>query len=99
MTEMRGPAADLPIVLQDVSYRARNVVALDRISLRFISGAPTVVIGPNGAGKTTLLRIAMGLIEPTGGQVTWGGRTAVPPPRRARSCSAAPPRPMSNTRS
>jgi tungstate transport system ATP-binding protein len=80
---MRGPAADLPIVLQDVSYRAGNVVALDRISLWFMPGAPTVVIGPNGAGKTTLLRVAMGLVEPTGGQVTWGGRAAVPPARRA----------------
>jgi tungstate transport system ATP-binding protein len=83
MSDMRGPAADLPIVLRDVSYRARNVVVLDRLSLRLTPGAPTVLIGPNGAGKTTLLRVAMGLIEPTGGQITWGGRAGVPPTRRA----------------
>ena len=80
---MRGPVSDLPIVLQNVGYRARNVAILDRISLRFAPGAPTVLIGPNGAGKTTLLRIAMGLIEPTSGQVNWGGRIGVPPTRRA----------------
>jgi tungstate transport system ATP-binding protein len=76
-------AADLPIVLQDVSLLARDVAILDHISLEFMPGAPTIVIGPNGAGKTTLLRVAMGLIEPTGGRVTWGGRTGVPPTRRA----------------
>ena len=80
---MRGPATDLPIALQDAGYRVRNVAILDRISLQFAPGAPTVLIGPNGAGKTTLLRLAMGLIEPTVGQVSWGGRIGVPPTRRA----------------
>ncbi|MEA2978880.1 MAG: tungstate transport system ATP-binding protein [Alphaproteobacteria bacterium] len=80
---MRMLAADLPLVLRDISVVAREVAILDRVSLELMPGAPTVLIGPNGAGKTTLLRIAMGLIEPTGGQVTWGGRSAVPPTRRA----------------
>jgi len=80
---MHGPAADLPIVLQDVSYRVREIAILDRISLWLVPGAPTVLIGPNGAGKTTLLQLAMGLIEPTGGRVKWGGRPHVPPLRRA----------------
>jgi tungstate transport system ATP-binding protein len=80
---MRGPAADLPVVLQDVSFRTRDVTILDRVSLWLTPGAPTVLIGPNGAGKTTLLRVAMGLIEPTSGQVSWGGRAKVPPTRRA----------------
>jgi tungstate transport system ATP-binding protein len=68
--------------LQDVSYRVRDIAILDRISLWLTPGAPTVLIGPNGAGKTTLLRLAMGLVEPTGGSVTFGGRAHVPPLRR-----------------
>jgi tungstate transport system ATP-binding protein len=80
---MRMLAADLPIVLQEASLVAREVTILDRVTLSFMPGAPTVLIGPNGAGKTSLLRLAMGLIEPTAGQVTWGGRLRVPPDRRA----------------
>jgi tungstate transport system ATP-binding protein len=80
---MRALAADLPIVLQDVSVFARDVAVLDHVSLWIAPGAPTVLIGPNGAGKTTLLRLAMGLIAPNSGQVSHGGRSGVPPTRRA----------------
>jgi tungstate transport system ATP-binding protein len=81
--DMRAPVTDLPILLQDVGYRVRDVAILDGVSLCLTEGAPTVLIGPNGAGKTTLLRVGMGLIRPTAGQVTFGGRSDVPPSRRA----------------
>jgi tungstate transport system ATP-binding protein len=80
---MRPPTTDLPIVFEGVSFAVRAVTILDRIDLAVASGAPTVVIGPNGAGKTTLLRLAMGLIQPTTGRMTWGGRTDAPSDRRA----------------
>jgi tungstate transport system ATP-binding protein len=80
---MRPPTTDLPIMFEGVSLTARDVTILDQINLTLASGAPTVVIGPNGAGKTTLLRLAMGLVQPTAGQVTWGGRTDAPSDRRA----------------
>jgi tungstate transport system ATP-binding protein len=80
---MRMLAADLPLILHDVSVKTRGFAILDRISLRIMPGAPTVVIGPNGAGKTTLLRIAMGLAQPSSGEVSFGGRLNVPPLRRA----------------
>ena len=80
---MRAPDSDLPILLEDVRYGVRGLPILDRISLAFAPGAPTVLIGPNGSGKTTLIRVAMGLIEPTAGRVTWGGRVQAPPTRRA----------------
>ena len=80
---MRAPATDLPIVLEDVNVLVRELPILENISLLFGPGAPTILIGPNGAGKTTLLRLAMGLIAPTRGRITWGGREASPPTRRA----------------
>jgi tungstate transport system ATP-binding protein len=80
---MRAPIADLPIVLEDVSLIVRGVPILDRVSLDFQPGTPTVLVGPNGAGKTTLLRMAMGLVQPTKGRLTWGGRPESSPARRA----------------
>ena len=80
---MRAPSSDLPVMLTEVSVLGREVTILDNISVTFGAGAPTVLIGPNGAGKTTVLRLAMGLLAPTRGRVTWGGREDTPPARRA----------------
>ena len=80
---MRALVSDLPLMLVEVGILAGEVTVLDDISLTLSPGAPTVLIGPNGSGKTTLLRAAMGLIPVTRGRVTWGGRDASPPDRRA----------------
>jgi tungstate transport system ATP-binding protein len=80
---MRAPTADLPIRFENVTVAAGAVTILDRITLTLISGPPTVLVGPNGSGKTTLLRAAMGLVTPSRGRITWGGREDVPPTRRA----------------
>ena len=80
---MRAPVCDLPIILVEAGILVGEVTLLDRISLNLTAGAPTVLIGPNGAGKTTLLRVAMGLLTPTHGRVTWGGREAAAPIHRA----------------
>jgi tungstate transport system ATP-binding protein len=83
MMAMRAPVSDLPLILEDVSLLAREVTILDRIRLTFAAGAPTMLIGPNGSGKSSLMRIAMGLVPPSRGRVTYGGRSDVPPVRRA----------------
>jgi tungstate transport system ATP-binding protein len=66
--------SDLPVAFENASLRAGDVTILDRVSLQLSPGAPTVLLGPNGSGKSTLLRVAMGLIAPTSGRITWGGR-------------------------
>ncbi len=83
MMDMRAPASDLPVTLVEVSILARGVTILDRVGLSLDTGLPTILIGPNGSGKTTLLRVAMGLLPPSRGRVTWGGREHVAPDRRA----------------
>ncbi len=80
---MRAPTADLPIRFENVTVAAGAVTILDRITLTLMPGPPTVLIGPNGSGKSTLLRAAMGLVRPSQGRITWGGREDVPPTRRA----------------
>ncbi|MGH8429978.1 MAG: ATP-binding cassette domain-containing protein [Solimonas sp.] len=74
---------DLPILFEEVTATAGAVTMLDRVSLAFEPGPPTVLLGPNGSGKTTLLRIAMGLVRPSHGRITWGSREHAPPVRRA----------------
>jgi tungstate transport system ATP-binding protein len=80
---MRAPVSELPILLEDVSFSVRGVAILDRVALALERGEPTAIIGPNGAGKTTLLLLAMGLLRPSVGRVTWGGRANVAPAHRA----------------
>jgi tungstate transport system ATP-binding protein len=80
---MRAPSSELPIELDGVTVTAGPVTILDRLALTLAPGAPTVLIGPNGSGKSTLLRVAMGLLAPSRGRVTWGGLENVPPLKRA----------------
>ncbi|TAM88412.1 MAG: ABC transporter ATP-binding protein [Jatrophihabitans sp.] len=51
-----------------------NVRAVDRLSFTVEPGSVTGFLGPNGAGKTTTLRMVLGLVHPTGGGATIGGR-------------------------
>jgi tungstate transport system ATP-binding protein len=83
MMSASSPVADLPIALEQVGVVANAVTLLDDVSLVLGQGAPTVLIGPNGSGKTTLLRVAMGLLAPSRGRVTWGGGRIDMPSRRA----------------
>lgn len=56
--------------------RARDVWALEDVSLRVDPGEAVGLVGRNGSGKTTLLRLLSGIIKPTSGQVDVGGRVA-----------------------
>ena len=80
---MRAPLSDLPILLEDAAVVVGQLTILNDIALTLAPGAPTVLVGPNGSGKTTLLRLAMGLLTPSRGRVTWGGRIDAAPTRRA----------------
>ena len=80
---MRAPSTELPLVLDGVSLQAGATTLLDGLNLAITPGAPTLIVGPNGAGKTTLLRVCMGLIAPSRGRVSWGGRSDATLARRA----------------
>ena len=59
---------------RQLSYRVGEANRIDAIDLDLAPNSLTVVMGPNGAGKSLLLRLLHGLIEPTAGEVYWGGR-------------------------
>ena len=51
-----------------------DVRAVDDVSAVIAAGQVTAFLGPNGAGKTTTLRMLLGLVAPTSGTATFGGR-------------------------
>jgi ABC-2 type transport system ATP-binding protein len=65
------------IELHALTKRFGDVVAVDGVDLTIPVGTVTGFLGPNGAGKTTTLRMLLGLIAPTAGSATFGGRRYV----------------------
>jgi len=65
------------------------VTAVDRLTARVEPGLVTGFLGPNGAGKTTSLRMLLGLVRPTEGSATIGGRTYDKLDRPLQSVGAA----------
>jgi iron complex transport system ATP-binding protein len=62
------------VELREVSYRIGAATLLRDVSVGFRPGGLHVILGPNGAGKSTLLRIATGLLQPSAGEVRYGGQ-------------------------
>ena len=70
---MHNKLSDLPIVFSEVSLETGSVTILKALSLTIASGPPTVLLGPNGSGKSSVLHLAMGLMRPSRGSISWGG--------------------------
>jgi len=62
------------LVVEEVTKRFANVVAVDRLSMEIPQGTMFGLLGPNGAGKTTTVRVVLGIIKADEGRVTWNGR-------------------------
>lgn len=73
----------LPVRFEAVGFAVGAIRILDAVDLELRPGAPTVLMGPNGCGKTTLIKLAMGLIQPTTGTISFGGGNAAPAGSRA----------------
>src|SRR5919108_5152670 len=69
-----------PIVMDDVTRRFGDVVAIDGLTLVVPRGTILGLIGPSGSGKTTAIRTLTGAIDPTSGTVRVLGED----PRRFR---------------
>jgi heme exporter protein A len=51
-----------------------RLLALDEVTVHLHTGSTVALMGANGAGKSSLLAVAAGLVIPTSGSVTVGGR-------------------------
>ncbi|MDP6149553.1 MAG: ABC transporter ATP-binding protein [Candidatus Thalassarchaeaceae archaeon] len=54
-----------------------NVVALRGLNVTIKEGEAVAVIGPSGSGKSTLLKCLGGLMKPSSGQVSLGGKEMI----------------------
>jgi osmoprotectant transport system ATP-binding protein len=61
------------IELKKAARRFGGTVALLPCDLSLTDGQTTVLIGESGSGKSTILRLIVGLLEPTSGEVFFGG--------------------------
>lgn len=54
----------------------KKVLALNSLSLEIYKGEVFGLLGPNGSGKTTTIKLLLGLLFPTGGDITILGKSA-----------------------
>jgi ABC-type multidrug transport system ATPase subunit len=72
------PDSGTVIATRGLTKRYRDVLAVDDLQLDVRRGEIYGFLGRNGAGKTTTIRMLLGLIRPTGGEVSVLGRRIVP---------------------
>ncbi len=62
----------MTVTLHELTIAYGPILAVDRISVEFPSGAAGL-LGRNGAGKSSVLRALLGLVRPSGGSMKVGG--------------------------
>ncbi|MEL6575397.1 MAG: phosphate ABC transporter ATP-binding protein [Pseudomonadota bacterium] len=75
----------LPCRVEGLDLEAGGRLVLRGIDLTLAERGITVLMGPNGAGKSQFLRALHGLVEPSRGQITWGGHPLSSTTRRAQA--------------
>ncbi|TAM63347.1 MAG: peptidase domain-containing ABC transporter [Rhodanobacter sp.] len=70
-----GPMPEASIELHNVSFRYAEGEPwiLKDCCLRIEAGESVAIVGPSGCGKSTLAKIVLGLLQPTAGEVRFGG--------------------------
>jgi ABC-2 type transport system ATP-binding protein len=71
----------MSLVVHSLVKRFGAVMALDGLSFEVPRGQVFGFLGANGAGKTTTMRIALGVLRPDAGEVSWQGTPSLELPR------------------
>lgn len=62
------------LLVKELSKNYGGVRALDDVSIAVAEGEVLAVVGDNGAGKSTFAKIIAGAVQPTEGQIFFGGQ-------------------------
>jgi ABC-2 type transport system ATP-binding protein len=72
------------ILVEGLTRRFRDVVAVDAIDFVVAPGELFGLVGPDGAGKTTTLRMLAGVMRPSAGDARVGGISVARDPERVK---------------
>ncbi|MDP4034189.1 MAG: ABC transporter ATP-binding protein [Pseudorhodobacter sp.] len=75
-TEAASPL--LSVAGVTASYPGTRLDVLKRITVDLPPGQTLAVVGESGSGKSTLARVITGLLPPSAGRISFGGRTLAP---------------------
>lgn len=73
------------LAFERVSWRQVGRLILDDVTFTLEAGSSLALVGPSGSGKSSLIGIALGLIEPSSGEVRVGGELMTGLRPRARA--------------
>ncbi len=71
---MNGPVVELRGAGKTYNAAGRGTVGVMDVNLEVEPGTLVLLLGPSGSGKTTLLTLMAGLVAPSTGSVSIGGR-------------------------
>ena len=77
--------SDPVILVENLTHRFGDFVAVDHINFQISAGEVVGYLGPNGSGKTTTIRMLLGLLEPSEGKATVLGYDAFRQSEEVRS--------------
>ena len=78
-TPTRSASIDSPCEVRHLSKRYGTHTVVDDLTFAIPRNQVVGLIGPNGAGKTTTMKMLLGLVRPTGGDISLLGRTVGEP--------------------
>lgn len=55
-------------------WKSSELIAVNDVSFSLCRGTTTAIVGESGSGKSTVAQMALGLLAPTSGRVTFDGR-------------------------
>jgi branched-chain amino acid transport system ATP-binding protein len=75
MKERSGTAPGESLVeARGLVVRYGGITAVQGVDIRIDAGEAVAIVGPNGAGKSSLLSAIAGIVRPSGGAVSLGGK-------------------------
>lgn len=75
-------------------YKNTTEPSVDAITINIPEGQLVALLGPSGCGKTTTMKMMAGLLDPTSGDVQFGGKSVIDIPAEKRNVAMVMQKPL-----